>query len=97
MFKVGGKVFALLPATADPDRVSLKCEPHFAEHLRAQHRAIAPGYHLDKRHWNTVRLDGSLAPDLVEELLGHSYTLVVDGLPRRARDALRRQAEEGGP
>ena len=96
VFKVGGKMFAVLPATADPDRVSLKCEPRFAEHLRAQHRAIAPGYHLNKRHWNTVRLDGSLPAELVEELLGHSYTLVVDGLPRQRREALRRQAEEWG-
>jgi predicted DNA-binding protein (MmcQ/YjbR family) len=98
VFKVGGRIFAILPAEADPDRVSLKCEPHFAEHLRATHRAIAPGYHLNKRHWNTLRLDGSLPPGLVEELLGHSYTLIVDGLPRRARDAVApaKQNEEDG-
>ena len=95
VFKVGGKMFAALPAAADPDRVSLKCEPHFAEHLRAQHPAIAPGYHLNKRHWNTVRLDGSLPAELVEDLLGHSYTLVVDGLPRPQREALRGRAKEG--
>ena len=71
-----------------PSTVSLKCEPHFAEHLRSQHRAIAPGYHLNKRHWNTVRLDGSLPDGLVEELLGHSYTLVVDRLPQRERQAM---------
>jgi predicted DNA-binding protein (MmcQ/YjbR family) len=89
VFKVGGRIFAILPADPDPDHVSLKCNPDFARHLRAAHRAIAPGYHLNKRHWNTVRLDGSLAPDLVEELLGHSYTLIVDALPRRVRDGLR--------
>jgi tetratricopeptide (TPR) repeat protein len=76
----------------DPPTTTLKCEPHFAAHLRAQHTAIAPGYHTNKRHWNTLTLDGSLRRDLVEELLGHSYTLVVDGLPRRTRDSLRAQA-----
>jgi predicted DNA-binding protein (MmcQ/YjbR family) len=96
VFKVGGRMFAVLPATDDPEHVGLKCEPRFAEHLRAEHRAIAPGYHLNKRHWNTVRLDGSLPSDLVEELLGHSYTLVVDGLAKRDRDALRQHAQEGG-
>ncbi len=97
VFKVGGKMFAA--TQAEPTTVSLKCDPKFAEHLRARHPAIAPGYHMSKRHWNTVRLDGSLPPDLVEELLGHSYTLVVDGLPRRVRDELRTDvpaAEEGG-
>jgi len=92
VFKVAGKMFALTAAVDDPETVSLKCDPQFAEHLRARHAAIAPGYHLNKRHWNTVRLDGSLPSDLVEELLGHSYTLVVDGLPRRERDSLRARA-----
>src|SRR5256885_10719961 len=92
VFKVGGRMFAIAPAAEEPDRVTLKCEPHFAEHLRAQHPAITPGYHTNKRHWNTLRLDGSLAPELVEELLGHSYTLIVDALPRRQRDGLRARA-----
>src|SRR3981081_594200 len=74
----GGRMFAAVPAARDPATVNLKCEPEFARHLRAEHPAVAPGYHMDKRHWNTVRLDGSLPPALVEELLGHSYTPVLD-------------------
>jgi predicted DNA-binding protein (MmcQ/YjbR family) len=89
VFKVGGKMFAATQAAPDPATINLKCDPRWAEHLRSQHSAIAPGYHMSKRHWNTVRLDGSLPSDLVEELLGHSYTLVVDSLPRRLRDSLR--------
>ncbi len=93
VFKVGRKIFAIAPAVPDPEHVSLKCEPHFAEHLRAEHpTAITPGYHLNKRHWNTVRLDGGLPDGLVEELLGHSYTLVVDSLPKRERDELQARA-----
>jgi predicted DNA-binding protein (MmcQ/YjbR family) len=92
VFKVGGKVFAIAPASPEPETVSLKCDPDRAELMRAQHPAIAPGYHLNKRHWNTVRLDGSLAPDLVEELLDHSYALVVASLPRRARTGLEAEA-----
>jgi predicted DNA-binding protein (MmcQ/YjbR family) len=89
VFKVVGKMFAASPPTPDPAHVSLKCEPGFAEHLRSVHPAITPAYHMNKRHWNSVRLDGSLPPDLVEELLGHSYTLVVDKLPKPVREALR--------
>jgi predicted DNA-binding protein (MmcQ/YjbR family) len=89
VFKVGGRIFAIMAAVDDPPDVSLKCDPHFAEHLRAAHPTVVPGYHLNKRHWNTVLLDGSLPAELVEDLLGHSYTLIVDGLPRRLRDPLR--------
>ena len=85
VFKVWGRMFAACPAGPDPAHVSLKCEPRFAEHLRAEHTAITAAYHMSKRHWNSVRLDGYLTDDLVEQLLGHSYTLVVDGLPSRYR------------
>ena len=85
VFKVWGRMFALCPAGPDPAHVSLKCEPRFAEHLRAEHSAITAAYHMSKRHWNSVGLDGALPDDLVEELLSHSYTLVVEGLPRRYR------------
>lgn len=90
VFKVWDKMFAVLPADR-PRHVTLKCEPRFAEHLRAEHAAIRPGYHTNKRHWNTVELDGTLPHGLVEDLLGHAYTLVTDGLPRRYR-SLRRGA-----
>lgn len=84
-FKVHGRIFAFSSLDAEPLRVSLKCEPELAVRLRAAHPAIAPGYHLHKRHWNTVALDGSLPDGMVGDLIEDSYDLVVAGLPRRER------------
>jgi predicted DNA-binding protein (MmcQ/YjbR family) len=92
VFKVVGKMFALSALDAQPLTVSLKCEPSLAEALRAEHASVRPGYHLNKRHWITVTLDGSLPDDLVLGLLEDSYELVVDGLPNRERDLVRSRA-----
>ncbi len=89
VFKVAGKMFALSRASAEPLQISLKCEPALAEQLRAAHSAIAPGYHLNKRHWNTVTLDGSLRDSMIAELIEDSYDLVVSGLPKTRQRALR--------
>jgi predicted DNA-binding protein (MmcQ/YjbR family) len=86
VFKVAGKLFALCPVDADPPQVSLKCDPTLAAALRSTYRAVRPGYHLNKRHWNTVTLDGSV--DDVAEWIDHSYELVVAKLPRTKRAAL---------
>lgn len=88
VFKVGGKMFALLAPESTPETLSLKCDPEWAIELRDQHGAIAPGYHLSKRHWNTVTLDGTLDGDLVWEMISHSYELVVAGLTKVARAQL---------
>jgi predicted DNA-binding protein (MmcQ/YjbR family) len=88
VFKVEGKVFALSRLDGDPLRVSLKCEPALAERLREDHEAIIPGYHLNKRHWNTVIIDGSLPDQMVGDMIEDSYDLVVSGLPRRRRALL---------
>ena len=88
VFKVEGKIFAISRLKGRPLNVSLKCEPALAEQLRTDHEAIAPGYHLDKRHWNTVVLDGSLPDRMVREMIEDSYDLVVAKLPRRTRAAL---------
>jgi predicted DNA-binding protein (MmcQ/YjbR family) len=82
VFKVAGKMFALSVLKAEPLRVSLKCEPELAEGLRAAHAAIIPGYHLNKRHWNTVTLDGSLPEKMVTEMIEDSYDLVVAKLSK---------------
>ncbi|HKN93347.1 MAG TPA: MmcQ/YjbR family DNA-binding protein [Thermoleophilaceae bacterium] len=83
VFKVAGKMFALSHLRAKPPlRISLKCDPDLAEGLRAAHAAIGPGYHLNKRHWNTVTLDGSLDERMVIEMIEDSYDLVVAKLPR---------------
>jgi predicted DNA-binding protein (MmcQ/YjbR family) len=86
--KVGGKIFAIIGEDADPLTVSLKCEPEIAEVLRAAHNAVQPGYHLNKRHWNTVTLDGTVAERQILEWVDDSYDLVVDGLPRRVREEI---------
>jgi predicted DNA-binding protein (MmcQ/YjbR family) len=83
VFKVGGKIFAISSLDADPPSVSLKCDPEVAVQLRAAHEEITPGWHLNKRHWNTVRLDGSLPDRLVREMVEDSYDLIVSRLPRR--------------
>ena len=88
VFKIGGKMFALTALDARPLTVSLKCEPSLAEALRAEHSAVRPGYHLNKRHWITVTLDDSLSDELVLRLVEDSYALVVDGLSKRERDLL---------
>ncbi len=88
VFKVAGKMFALSNLSADSLRVSLKCDPQLADALRATHAAVIPGYHLNKRHWNTVILDGSLPDDAVNGMIEDSYDLVVSQLPRARRRAL---------
>ena len=97
VFKVAGRMFAAFPHAEDPERVNLKCDPHFAEVLRRDHPdVILPGYHMSKRHWNTVRLDAGLPAELVRDLLEHSFTLVVDSLPRTVRAELRRATAQPG-
>ncbi|HYN49697.1 MAG TPA: MmcQ/YjbR family DNA-binding protein [Thermoleophilaceae bacterium] len=91
VFRVAGKIFALSPLRSRPLNVSLKCEPEIAEQLRASHLAVIPGYHLNKRHWNTVEIDGSLEDRFVLDMIEDSYDLVVAGLPKRV------QAELGWP
>ncbi|WP_424638167.1 MmcQ/YjbR family DNA-binding protein [Embleya sp. AB8] len=99
-FKVGGKIFAISTLTDPaPLRVSLKCDPELAIRLRADHPAIIPGYHLNKRHWNTVTLDGSLPEPMVRDLIEDSYDLIVAALPKLQRLKLdwpgtREQAED---
>jgi predicted DNA-binding protein (MmcQ/YjbR family) len=88
VFKVAGKMFALSQLDADSLRVSLKCEPGLAEALRGAYAAVIPGYHLNKRHWNTVILDGSMPDDAVRDMIEDSYDLVVSALPRARRVAL---------
>jgi predicted DNA-binding protein (MmcQ/YjbR family) len=88
VFKVSGKMFALSILGQVPLRISLKCEPELAELLRATHAAVLPGYHLNKRHWNTVIIDGSLTDHMVENMIEDSYDLVVSKLPRAQQQAL---------
>jgi predicted DNA-binding protein (MmcQ/YjbR family) len=88
VFKVEGKMFALSALGSERLSVSVKCEPALAEALREAHPAVKAGYHLNKRHWNTVALDGSLADAIVRDMIEDSYDLVVSKLPRARRLAL---------
>ena len=89
LIKAGGAaVFAITALDRTPLDVSIKCEPELAVQLRAGYPAIRPGYHLNKRHWNTITLDGSLPDQLVRDLIEDSYDLVVSALPRRLREQL---------
>ncbi|MET0810312.1 MAG: MmcQ/YjbR family DNA-binding protein [Thermoleophilaceae bacterium] len=84
VFKVGGKMFALSALRREPLDVSVKCEPELAEDLRAANPAIRPGYHLDKRHWITIAVNG-LPDQTVKDLIEDSYDLVVAKLPHTRR------------
>ncbi|WP_456430145.1 MmcQ/YjbR family DNA-binding protein [Rhodocaloribacter sp.] len=90
VFKVMGKMFALINLTRLPLSVNLKCDPLRALDLRERYEAIEPGYHMNKKHWNTLRLDGDVPADLVRELVDHSYELVAAGLKKADREALAR-------
>lgn len=81
-------MFALVSLDGDPGSVTLKCDPDIAVELRARHAAVRPGYHQNKRHWNTVELDGSIPDDELREMIDHSYELVVGQLPRAQRTRL---------
>ncbi|PKV85656.1 MmcQ/YjbR family DNA-binding protein [Streptomyces sp. TLI_146] len=84
VFKVLGKMFALSNLDGTPLTANLKCDPDDAVRLRAEYPAIVPGWHMNKRHWNTVDVD-QLPDRLVRELIEDSYDLVVAGLPKAER------------
>jgi len=94
VFKVAGKMFALSQLAATPLTVSLKCEPSLAEALRKAHATVLPGYHLNKRHWNTVIIDGSLPEQMIKDMIEDSYDLVVSNLPPARRHALGWQGDD---
>ena len=79
VFKVMGKMFALIGRQDLPLRVNLKCDPELALTLREQYEAVIPGYHMNKKHWNTIILDGSIPVDETFGMIDHSYNLVVKG------------------
>jgi len=88
VYKIRGKIFALVPEVANRLSVSLKCEPNRAAALRDIYPAVTAGYHLNKKHWNTVLLDGSLPTSEIEIQIDHSYFLVFSGLRKADRNAL---------
>jgi len=77
VYKVGDKMFALIAEGSDPVRISLKCDPQLAEVLREKYESVMPGYHLNKKHWNTIVLSGQLPWEEIQGLIRHSYQLVT--------------------
>jgi predicted DNA-binding protein (MmcQ/YjbR family) len=84
VFKVAGKMFALTDVTNFAS-INLKCDPEKAVELRDQYPAVLPGYHMNKKHWNTILLDGSISTKLLQTWIDDSYNRVVNALPKRER------------
>lgn len=93
VFKVMGKMFALIPLE-NPVSINLKCDPEYALELRERYfRIVLPGYHMNKKHWNTVMINGGLENSLIQSFVDHSYNLVVAKLKKADREALRKMPE----
>ncbi|MGO4348096.1 MmcQ/YjbR family DNA-binding protein [Paenibacillus sp. MCAF9] len=89
VIKVAGKIFAFIfEDKGEHLRLNLKCDPIIAENLREQHEAVRPGYHMNKKHWNTVTIDGTLPESDVFEMIDHSYELVVKSLSKSLRESI---------
>jgi predicted DNA-binding protein (MmcQ/YjbR family) len=84
-FRVGGKIFALTSLDNTPLTVNLKCDPERAVELRERYEAITGGFHMNKKHWNTITFDGSLERSLICEMIDHSYNIVLNSLPKSQR------------
>ena len=90
VLRVKRKMFVVVPTDASPYQATLKCDPTLAEILRQTYPAVTPGYHANKRHWNTVVFDGSISDDEILEMVDHAYDQVVKGLPKKDREALQK-------
>ena len=84
VFKVMGKMFALISISA-PDTINLKCDPEYASELRERYTAVQPGWHMNKKHWNTVSLHDDLGAKEIKKLIDHSFDEVVKKLPKKSR------------
>ena len=88
VFKVAGKIFALAVLDEIPATVNMKCDPDLALALRDQYDQVQPGYHMNKKHWNTVEIDGGIPDGELRKMIDHSYDLVVQRLPRASRSTI---------
>ena len=88
VFKVANKMFALSGLEHHPSTVNLKCDPEKAIELRAQYSDVIEGFHMSKKHWNTIIIEGNLSNKLIEEFIDHSYNLVVNGLTKKLQKEL---------
>lgn len=93
VYKVAGRVFAIYDPAAEPPRITLKCDPARAVHLRRTYPSVTPGYHVNKRLWNTVALDGSVPDDVLVDLVHHSYEEAAAGLRKADRERVLAQLD----
>jgi predicted DNA-binding protein (MmcQ/YjbR family) len=89
VFKVGGKIYAITGLDNDDFRVNLKCNPQYAVELRDRHPQVIPGWHMNKKHWNTVYFEDGLSDELLRSLIDHSYDLIVESLNKKVREELK--------
>lgn len=89
VFKVGGKMFALASLDEVPSTANLKCDPDHALELRDRYEQVRPGYHMNKKHWNTVEIDSGVPDRELRKMIDHSYELVAQSLPRAVRTKLK--------
>jgi predicted DNA-binding protein (MmcQ/YjbR family) len=89
VFKVMGKMFGLIPLERRPHQCNLKCDPEYAEELRATYAGIIPGYHMSKKHWNSVFIEEDVEDQLILSLVDHSYELVVASLTKKLKEELK--------
>lgn len=88
VFRVMNKIFLLVSLSSNPLQFNAKCDPDKAIELREQYDAVQPGYHMNKKHWNTIIMDGSLSNALLKEMIDDSYDLIVQSLPQKDRERL---------
>ena len=91
VFKVGGKMFALAGIDEVPTTVNLKCDPDLALDLRDRYEQVRPGYYMNKKHWNTVEIEGGIPVVELRRMIDHSYELVIKSLPKAAQSSQRRE------
>lgn len=91
MFKVGGKIFALAALDEIPPTVNLKCDPDLALELRDRFEQVQPGYHMNKKHWNTVEIASGIPEKELRQMIDHSYDLVVKTLPKSKNKTFRKR------
>jgi predicted DNA-binding protein (MmcQ/YjbR family) len=91
VYKVGGKIFLISSLNSETFRFSVKCDPEKVIELRERYDCVQPGYHLNKKHWNTIIVDGTVSTSLLKEWIDHSYDLIVASLPAKTRDQVTRK------
>jgi predicted DNA-binding protein (MmcQ/YjbR family) len=89
VFKVIGKVFLLAGLDSSPLEFNVKCDPEIAVELRDQYSCVIPGFHMNKKHWNTIIADGSVPDKKLKEWIDHSYEMVVKGLTKKVKETLK--------